>query len=267
MGFSIKSWVGLAAFVAVIIVLLGWLLVISPTRAATADTRANIESESNRAITLTTALETLKTQYAGLDASRAELEEVLVQVPTTADAAAFRRVIVERAATSGVTITSLQTGDAAIVTEAPAAAPATTDENGDAVTATPSATPEPDAAASSTAAVTTSSGQTLVGIPLQMSVIGTYSAARAFIASLQGTEGRLYLVYGLNITTQPDSPTSGGRPATVLGDVEVAVQGYLLVLTADASDTTTTEVTPSPEPLPSTERNPFAPLAPTAPVG
>ena len=86
-------------------------LLISPTRAATADTRANIEHRKrDRTIVLTKALETLKAQYAGLDASRAALEDVSVQVPTTADESAFRRVLAERAATSGVTIMSVTDG-------------------------------------------------------------------------------------------------------------------------------------------------------------
>jgi len=104
-----------------------------------------------------------------------------------------------------------------------------------------------------------------------MTVVGTYDAARAFIASLQGTEGRLFLVYTFNLAAQTDSPGGGGRPATVTGDVEMSLQGYLIVLTPNPSDAVTNEVTPtptpSPEPLPTTERNPFAPLAPTTPVG
>jgi len=274
MGQSIKTWVGATVFVAFLIGVAGYFLLISPTRAATADTRANIDSESSRAVTLTTALETLKKQFEGLDDSRAALEGVSVQVPTTADGSAYRRVLAERAATSGVTIMSLQTGVPAPVT-APAAPAAGTDTAGTTASATPSPSPSPspaaEAPATPTNAVTTATGQILVGIPLQMTVVGTYDAARAFIASLQGTEGRLFLVYTFNLAAQSDSPAGGGRPATVTGDVEMSLQGYLVVLTPNPSDAVPTEVTPtptpSPEPLPSTERNPFVPLAPTTPVG
>ena len=270
MGQSIKPWVGLAAFVGFLIVVAGWFLLVSPTRAATADTRANIESESNRTITLTKALDTLKTQFKTLDASRAELEDISVQVPNAADAARFRRLIDERATTSGVTIMSVTTGVSTVVTQAaaPADTTATTGATGsETATPTPSPSPAAEAPASNVTAVTTASGQVLVGIPLEITVLGKYDAARAFIASLQVTEGRLFLVSGLGVVSQLESPGSGARPETASGDVELTIAGYLLVLTPGPDDVTNPSDVPSPAPLPSTERNPFAPVVSSAPVG
>jgi len=273
MGQSIKSWIGLAALAAVLIIIAGWFLVISPTRATTAETRANIESEQNRTLSLTKVRDTLRAQFLTLDDSRAELADLTVQMPTTADDAAFRRVIEQRVASSGVTLLTLATGVSATVVEPAATADDTaTDTTGDSTTATPSPSAAAEEPAAVTTAVTTTSGQILVGIPLDMTVVGTYQAARDFLASLQVTEGRLFLVSALNVIAQTESPAGGGRPETVTGDVELSIQGFLLVLTPGAEDVTvadptaTPTPTPSPEPLPSTERNPFPPVAPAAPA-
>ncbi len=144
----------------------------------------------------------------------------------------------------------------------------------------PSPSPSPAPSTANSPALQTASGQVLVGIPLELTVVGTYDAARAFIASLQGDKGRLFLIYGLNLVSQPEATGSGGRPDTVKGDVELSIQGYLLVLTPGPDDAVMSSgptpspapspapsagPTPSPAPLPSTERNPFAPIASPAP--
>jgi Tfp pilus assembly protein PilO len=277
MGQSIKTWIGAAVVVAVLIAIAGWFLLISPTRTATADARANIDSEASRTVTLTQALNTLKTQYANLDATRASLAQVSVQVPTKADDSNFRRVIAERAASAGVTVVNLNTGAPVVVTPpaAKSGGSSTSGKSGTS-TATPSPSASPSAAPSTGngGASQTASGQVLVGLPLEITVVGNYGAARAFIASLQGVDGRLFLIYGLNLVSQPDSTGNGGRPTTVKGDVELSIQGYLLVLTPGPDDAVktpgatpspkpspTASPTPSAPPLPSTERNPFAPIA------
>ena len=272
MGQSVKAWVGLTAVVALLVVLAGWFLLISPTRAATAEARANADSEQDRSIVLTKALETLKTQFANLDESQTQLEALKTQIPNTAEAASFRRALVERATQSGVTILSISTGvTTAVEASAATTTPATTADTTSAdTTSADSATPAPSPAAEDPApaapAQTTVSGQVFVGIPLEIKVVGTYSAVRAFIASLQTTEGRLFLISGLGAITQLDSPASGGRPETVRGDVEMAVQGLLLALTPATTDSVDEGEAPTPSPLPSTERNPFAPVVSAAPV-
>lgn len=277
MGQSIKTWIGATVVLAVLIAIAGWFLLISPTKAATADTRSNIDTETNRTVTLTKALASLKAQFEGLDASRTALADVMVQVPTSADTSAFRRVLEERASTTGVTLMSLQTGTAAAVVQAAQGTAGAAGSGASATsTATPSPSPAPSAAPTAPSTVTTASGQTLVGVPLQMTVVGTYDAARGFVASLQGTEGRLFLVTGFTVVSQADASANAGRPATVKGDVEVTLQGFLVVLTAGPDDVVTSPgatpsptpsagPTPSPSPLPSTERNPFAPIASPAP--
>ena len=263
MSQSIKPWIGITALIAFLIVIAGWFAVIAPTRAATADTRANIESEQNRTVILTQALETLKAQYADLDASRAELDDLAVQVPSAAQTADFRRLLVERAQANAVTILSLTTGLPMAALAAVPTTPAQQPEGSDATTESASPSPSP-AAQEPTAqapATPTTAERRLVGIPVDMTVIGSYDSARAFIASLQATEGRLYLVSGLGLVSQIDAPGSGGRPDTSMGDVEVAIQGYLLVLTPAGANASEEGPAPTLPPLPSSERNPFAPVS------
>lgn len=269
MGYSLKPWIGLTAVIALLIVVIGWFLVISPTQTATADTLANIESEQNRTVQLTTALNTLKAQYEDLDASRAELDDISVQVPSTAETADFRRTLVARATTSGVTILSLTTGLSTAVDTAPAPTEPS-DTTGDAAAtdteaaASPSPSPDPTEPGSDAPAVPIAAGQALVGIPLEITVLGTYASARSFIASLQTVDGRLFVVSGLGLVTQLDMPASAGRSATAAGDVEFSISGFLIVLTAETtapSDPEDEVITPELPPLPSTERNPFAPVS------
>lgn len=269
MGQSIKAWIGATVVVAVLIAIVGWFLFVSPMIASTADIRANIESEGSRTAILTQQLKTLSTEYDNLDDTLAKLKDFSVQVPTTADAASFRRVIVERAATSGVTITALASGASTAVTPPAATSSDTSTSTSDTATPSPSPSPSPTATDATNAAATlaTEPGQVLVGIPLDVTIVGTYDAARAFIASMQRTDGRLFLVYAFNLVTQPDAPASNGRPATVSGDVELFLQGNLVVLTAPTSTDTGPVVVPVSPALPSTERNPFTPIVQAAPVG
>lgn len=273
MGQSIKAWVGLTAVIAVIAVAAIYLLVISPTKTSTANAREALASEQDTTIVLTKKLDSLKKQYAELDESLAELEALEVQIPTTAEMADYRRELLARATASGVTITSISTSTATAVSEAaPVAEPAEDAESSDSDTTEPSPSPSEDEAAAPAQTATTIAGQVLVGIPLQITVVGTYDAVRAFIASLQTTEGRLFVISGLGLVTQLDSPAAGGRPETVRGDVDAAIQGMLLALTPSQADATdpgddpTASPSPSPAPLPSTERNPFVPVVSAAPA-
>lgn len=268
MGQSIKAWIGLSAVVALLVAGAGWLLFISPTRAATADTRANEQSEQDRAIVLTKALDTLKAQFADLDASRVELDSLKQEVPDTAGMAEFRRMLNARALENGVTILSISTGVSTTVDPNPApVAPAPATDTANADGATPAPTLAAEAAVPTAPVAPTIAGQLLVGVPLEVTVVGPYGGVRAFIASLQKPEGRLFLVSGLGLLTQLDSPAGGGRPETVSGDVQVTVQGQLLVLTKATTDPPDVGEVPAPLPLPTTERNPFAPVVSAAPAG
>ena len=266
MGQSIRAWIGLTAVVALVVVVAGWFLLISPTRASTADARVNIQSEEDRSIVLTKALDALKKEFAGLDANKAKLAALALQIPSTAETSEFRRALVDRAAKSGVTIVSISTNvPAAVPAAAGKPAPAATTAPANAATPTPTPSPAPGAAATAPSSGGALADQTFVGIPLEITVVGTYDAARAFIASLQTTDGRLFLVSDLGLVTQLDSPAASGRPKTAKGDVEVTVKGLLLALTPSSANSSgsasaTASPTPSPAPLPSTQRNPFAPV-------
>ena len=255
MGQSIKTWVGATVVVAILIAIAGWFLLISPTRAATADTRANIDSETSRTVTLTQALKTLKEQFANLDTTLASLKDVSVQVPTKGDDAAYRRILADRAKTSGVTVMSLNTGATTTVTPPAAAAGGSSTSGSTGATPSPTPTPTPAASESGIPTLQTASGQALVGIPLEITVVGTYDAARAFIASLARCRRTAVPDLRLNLVSQPDATGAGGRPDTVKGDVELTIQGYLLVLTPGPDDSVlTATATPTPTPTPGHRR-------------
>lgn len=266
MGQSIKAWIGLTAVVALLIVGAGWLLVISPTQTATADTRAQIETEENLAVTLNSALADLKAKAEVLDESKAELQDLRLQLPGSPETVAFRRLTDQRAIAAGVTILAINTDIPTVYTPGAApAAPAPTSPDGTAAPE-PSPSPSPSPAPAETgdavppATVTTTSGQMLVAIPMKITVMGTYEGARAFLASLQDPTGRLFLISGVGLVNQLEASATSGRPATSRGDVEVSINGMLLVLTPAAGLLVEPEDDVELPPLPYTERNPFAPV-------
>ncbi|WP_062386886.1 hypothetical protein [Demequina iriomotensis] len=262
---TLKVWIGATVAIALLVVVAGWFLVISPTLTETADTKASIEYEQDRTLQLTQTLETLKAQFAEIDTYKAELAAARAQVPTAAESAEFRRTLEKRASDAGVTIMTVTAGASAVApTPAATEAPATTEESTDAESedaaaeeSTDEATAEPEPQAT---AVTTASGQTLVGLPQNITIVGTYDAAREFIASMQKVKGRLFLIDSVALLSQSDTPGGSGRPATVEGDVEVNIGGSLLVLTAADAAVADDEAPVELAPLPKTSRNPFVPV-------
>ncbi len=251
-----KTWTGLAALLAVVLVAGAWFGLISPVLASTADTRDAVLNADAQTDTLTLELANLKKQYEDLDTYRAELSALEAQIPSTAAMADYRSALAAAASESGVTILMVSTGAPALsdVTPAPVAAESTDAGTGDGADAASA-----DAAAR-TATPASSAEARLVGIPLSVTVLGTYANSMSFLDKVQNQIGRLMLVSSISTTSQTDTPASGGKPATAKGDLELSLDGFVMVLppagTAPVPDDTGDTV----EEMPSSERNPFVPV-------
>lgn len=235
-------WVLGAAFAAVVILVLAWVVGISPQldRARQADDEA--EGVELQNVGLAARLETLRDQFAHLDEYKAELEAIQRQIPPTDEEPSLTREIEAATTSAGIFLVSITTEDAQLFTSAASATtstPAPTTETG---TAPAEGATEDGAESGGDAAAATPEGTTapvapvapsvpgFVAIPVNVTVLGTYDAAVRFVEIAQNSFSRLFVVTSLIATGQKPSPPSGGKPEIREGDVEAVISGYVYVL-------------------------------------
>jgi hypothetical protein len=236
-----STWVGGTVVVALLLMVAGWFLLISPVLASAGETRLTAEDIEADNELARDRIETLKAQFAELDASKATLADLQKQVPTTGQLAAYLRQVDEQAVAHSVAVTAVSPGTPEVfapVAAAPAAAPATDGTATDG-TGTDGATAD---AATSTAAVAPgpSAPGGLVDVPVTMTAVGSYANVLAWIQGMQEQTDRLLLVTSITGTAQDDTAAGGGKPPTAVGDVELTLTGYLYVLPGDDSIPTVT---------------------------
>ncbi|RYV52869.1 hypothetical protein [Pengzhenrongella frigida] len=215
-----STWIGGTVFLALVIAVAAWFLAISPTFTTAADSRATTVSTEQQNSLLVQQLTGLKADFEKLPEYKAELATLRTQIPVDAGLAVYLRELNAIAETHSVTITALTPSPPLAFTPvAPLAA----------VVAGPTDGTETDPAVDAVvAAPTASSG--LVQSPYAMTVVGSRANALAFLADLQKGTPRLFLVTALTGTGQKVGAASGGRPATVDGDVELVITGTAYVL-------------------------------------
>ncbi|WP_456788505.1 hypothetical protein [Cellulomonas sp. P5_C5] len=242
MGGKTSTWIGGAVVVAVLIMVGGWFVAISPTLDSASVATADAESAEARNDQLRLQLATLKKQFEHLDEYKAELAAAQVEIPTEADLTGYTRQIDALGLAAGLTVVSVVPGvptDVAPVLTQPEPVvvdPAETTEGGEA-----EATPAPaDGEVVEPAAPTGPAPiEGFVAVPVDITVLGGVANATTFLSSLQAQGQRLFLVTALRGTGQGDAEASGGRPATKVGDVELTISGYIYVLKPTAASAPT----------------------------
>ncbi|GEA88802.1 hypothetical protein [Cellulomonas cellasea] len=224
-GAKKSTWIGGTAFVAVAMLAAAWFLLVSPTVATASESREQTESVRAQNDLLELQLAQLEADFAKLPEHKAELAALRVQIPTRAELAAFLRQLDEVAKASGVTVMSVTpsapTAVVPAVSVAAPVAPATTEPAEGGATDPATTAPAPAGPAPLTG---------FVQVPVSITVLGGYEPTLAFVDALQRAS-RLFLVTGLRATGQKVAEGGGGRPATELGHVELAVDGVMYVLT------------------------------------
>ncbi|MDQ0373905.1 hypothetical protein [Cellulomonas humilata] len=252
MGGKSSTWIGGAVVVALLIVVGGWFVAISPTLDATATASADADAATARNEQLRLQLATLKKQFENLDSYKAELNVARVEIPTTGDLSGFARQIDALGVASGLTVVSVAPGTpidvAPVVPLAPVEVAPAEGESTEGETAEGEATP--DAAEGDAAVPPVAVGpapiEGFVAVPVDVTVLGGVANATTFIAGLQAEGQRLFLVTGFRATGQREADASGGRPATKLGDVEITITGYIYVLKQPAPPVDPAEPTTPP---------------------
>lgn len=228
-------WIAATAFLCLIILALAWFLAISPQLTAAADARSELQTVEAQNVIHAQRLATLESQAAELDTYRAELAELAVGIPPEVQIDDVLRSVASIAASAGVTVLMTEQGVPELVVGPVATSePAPADEDADAEGTDDAG--DTDETAAPSGVVTGVDG--LVAIPVSLTVLGGYDAAVTFVEQLQTGIPRLFLVTDYVLTGQPEAEGSDGRPATVEGDIEALVNGFVYVLAEVASDGT-----------------------------
>jgi Tfp pilus assembly protein PilO len=214
-----STWIGGAVFFAVAIAVAAWFLIIAPTIATAADSRAQAESTRQQNQVLALSVTKLKADFAKLPAYRAELATLRGQIPAGAALSDYLRQLSTIAAARSVAISVTPAPPLVVVPAvavapvAPVAAPATP------AAATPAATPAPAAPV----AAAPVPGTALTAIPISITATGSYDQTLAFLNDLQTATPRLFLVSGLTSTAKPASTGTAAEQ-------ELLISGFAYVL-------------------------------------
>lgn len=253
-------WILAAAFGSVIILALSWLFAISPTMTAAADSSSQADDARSHNVVLQQQISKLADEFTHLDEYKATLATLHSQIPEQVDLTAINRGLQNTAVASGVTITAVNVSsptEFVPVSAAAAAAPTA------GASAAPTASSTSTAGSSGTTSAAASPGVAgFYAVPVSVILVGTFDQATAYLTALQTGEGRIFLAASINATAQQATGASGGRPPLAAGDLELTITGYTYVIsgTRPTAAQATTPATPPTLPVPSGQKNPFAPI-------
>ncbi|WP_199424063.1 hypothetical protein [Actinotalea solisilvae] len=259
------GWIAGAVFVVLAMAAGTWFLVAAPGFERASATRLQAQDTRSRNDLLEVQLVQLRADFEKLPEYRAELAALQAQIPTTGRIADYTRAVQQLADANGVSVVEMSPGTSTVLTlptpAAPAPAPTEPGTEGDGTEA-PDGTV--DAAGAPTAATEAATLAALVPegfsyVPLSLKVVGPFANVNAFLRQAQTGTDRLYLVTGLDGTRQKAADASGGKPAVADGDLELMITGAIFVL-PDPYAVPVPPTEEAPVPLPTSERNPFAPL-------
>lgn len=165
-----RKWTMGTALVALLVLVAGWFLLISPKRAEVADLQAQADDQAATNSSLQVELELRKQQNKDLPEKQAELAELRTQIPETSDLTGYIRELQDIARQADVGLVSMAPAAAATLGQAPVA-------TGTTATLTPEA---------------------LAGIDVEIVVAGDYFGIERFVNQIETTE-RYTLVGGLTI--------------------------------------------------------------------
>ena len=270
MGGAKKStWIGATVFVALVLMAAAWFAGVSPTMSQAADLRDQTAKVTSSNEVLSAKITKLATEFKSLPDYQKQLTALRTQVPTTAQLSDYLRALDAIATAHSVVLTTITPSPAQAFVAGvgtapkPVPTPTTTASAG----AMPSPTTGTGSATGGTAAPAAAASSAVpagfAAIPVSLTVVGTYANTLAFLSDLQTATPRLFLVAGFTGTSQQKAVAAGGRPATQIGDQELAITGFLYVLpdaTAAAAPTpkpTATAALPAPVP----GKDPLVPVA------
>ena len=222
-----RKWTLGAVLVAVLILVAGWFLLISPKRADVAELQTQTEAQLDENSSLQTEIAVLKEQNKDLPEKQAELAALQTKIPQAPDLAGYVRELQDLGRQSGVAFTSLT--------------PAAPVSIGDTAAAVQGAALPPEA---------------LAAINVDMVVTGGYFEITKFMNELE-TSARYTLVSGYTIgqveTSVESDPAAADEATTGPADLTATINAriYLVPSTPEVTDSSSTTA-PAPAPTTST---------------
>ena len=200
-----RTWSLGAAGLAFLVLVAGWFLLISPTKAKVSDLQTQTASQKQTNVGLATQIAQLKLQNKNLPKQEAKLAEIRQHLPATPALPTFVRTLTTIAHESGVKLV-LVTPTAPVVVTAQAPAPV----------ATPSASASASGDGSGgeiapAAPIAVPTG--LKEIPVTITVSGGYYNIVRFLTKVEGLK-RSMLVYSINVVPgdAPKTEADGSTP-------------------------------------------------------
>ncbi len=202
-----RVWTLGTAVAVVLILLAGWFLLVSPTKAKASDVEEQAASQAQANAQLASKIEQLKVQAADLPAQEAKLAKFRQKIPAQPALPSFIRSLSDISKKSHVALISLepQTPQALSV---PVAATAATTEDGAATD-------------SGTVTLDTAPPSQVQFVQTQVTIQGGYFNTEQFLTKLEGLK-RSFLVTGFDINAMTDA--TGTDSAVSPGDVETHLQ-------------------------------------------
>jgi type IV pilus assembly protein PilO len=200
-----KKWTVGTALLVLLLLVAGWLLLVSPKRADADQLRAQAATQQAANAQLTTKIAQLKAQQQQLPAQEAKLADIRQRIPQTPALPQLVRSLAAIAATTNVTVVKLQPSPPAVPSAAATAA------------TTKPTTPAPDG-----------SVLQIVGVSFQLQ--GSYYNVERFISRLeqlkravQVTGFQMQLNLGNNADGTPLAPPAVGVSPVLKVDVDARV--------------------------------------------
>lgn len=254
---SARTWTLAAVIISALLFVAAWFLLISPVLAEASEVNDNTAEQEAKNDVARAEVAALREDFMRIDDYRADLAALQEQITTTQRYADIQRLIAQVAEDNDITVTSLVFGTGTVID-----APAPPEPEEPAVD--PAAEEQSDATEDDEEVVVAAPKPLFTGlfsIDISLEIEGRYSDVLAAINQLQTGEQRLILINSV-VLSPDDTDAEGGSNA----DATVAeLSGQTFVL-ADPDDLALREepvpvVDPSatPEPLPHSEDNPFAP--------
>lgn len=219
---SKRGWLGGGAFVALLIVAVGWVMFIAPERSSTADFRTQAATTRQQNAALELKVKALKLQSNQIGKYVNALRAALTALPYDSGLPAFTRQLSAQAQSRGVTLSSVVVGGVTPLTGGGAATADTPTADATATTSTSPTSTSPTVAAGAATGglfsvqVTIQSTGTLTNQLTFLSAIRTEGPRRALVDSAQVTAGAGAKTSSINssasVTTQltvfsaPQSP-------------------------------------------------------------
>jgi Tfp pilus assembly protein PilO len=227
------------AFVAALAVLAGgWFLLVSPKRGEAADLKSQATKQDSTNAGLVQQLAILKEQQADLPTQQARLAVLGQRIPTDPALPGLVRSLSAAARQSGVSLDELTPTTpvplAGPVAAAPVAAPATTTDSSSTDATSDTSAPAPVAAPAA---------PTLLQIPLEAKVSGSFFELEQFVNKLEGLQ-RSFLVSGFTIAplTASGAAATTTTTTTATGDLVLTLQGRVFLAPKAVAAAPTTPV-------------------------